>query len=315
MARILITGGSGFIGAALARGLAARGDAVWAFDVASSPALAGLLTQPGVSFLPGEISEWQHVVQALREVQPDVVVHCAAIVGVVASAAAPFATFRVNVGGALNVLEAMRLFGVKRLINVSTEEIYGHFRSDVIDEDHPCLPVMPYGISKFAVEQLCRDYARLHGLECIHLRTCWVYGPGLPRPRVPKTFIDAIVAGRPLHLPDGGDFRVDHVFIDDLVAGVIAAIDARRPRYDAYHIASGVAPTLREMVALLRELAPGSELSIGPGDYRFDRHTAVVRKGALSIERARSDLGYSPRFDLRAGLRAYLEAQRALSKP
>jgi UDP-glucose 4-epimerase len=288
MARILITGGSGFIGAALAQGLAARGDAVSAFDIASSPALAGLLTQPGVRFLAGEISEWQHVVQALREVQPDVVVHCAAIVGVVASAAAPFATFRVNVGGALNVLEAMRLFGVKRLINVSTEEIYGHFRSEVIDEEHPCLPVMPYGISKFAVEQLCRDYARLHGLECIHLRTCWVYGPGLPRPRVPKTFIDAIVAGRPLHLPGGGDFRVDHVYI---------------------------APTLREMVALLRELAPGSELSIGPGDYRFDQHTAVVRKGALSIERARSDLGYWPRFDLRAGLRAYLEAQRGLSKP
>jgi nucleoside-diphosphate-sugar epimerase len=266
---------------------------------------------PAVRFIPGEISEWHHVAQALREVQPDAIIHCAAIVGVVASAGAPFATFRVNVEGTLHLLEAMRLLGVKRLINLSTEEIYGHFRSDLINEDHPCLPVMPYGISKFVVEQLARDYVRLYELECIHLRTCWVYGPGLPRARVPKTLIDAAVTGKPMHLPSGGDFRVDHVYIDDLVAGVIAAIDKPQHRYDAYHIASGVAPPLSEIVAIIRDLVPGADLSIGPGEYRFDDRTAVVRKGALDISRARDELGYVPRYNLRAGLHAYVNAQRA----
>jgi UDP-glucose 4-epimerase len=312
MARILITGGSGFIGSAIARELASRGDEVWAFDIACSPALRDLQQQSSaVRFLPGEISEWHHVAQALREVRPDSIIHCAAIVGVVASANAPFATFRVNVEGALNLLEAMRLMGAKRLINLSTEEIYGHFRNDIINEDHPCLPVMPYGISKFAVEQLARDYARMYYLECIHLRTCWTYGPGLPRARVPKILVDAAVAGKPMHLPSGGDFRVDHVYIDDLVAGVIAAIDKPQHRYDAYHIASGVATPLSEIVAIVTELVPGAELSIGPGEYRFDERTGIVRKGALDISRARDELGYAPRYDIRAGLRAYINAQRA----
>ncbi len=248
---------------------------------------------------------------ALRDARPDAVIHCAAVVGVAASAGAPLTTFRVNVEGALHLMEAMRLLGVKRLINLSTEEIYGHFRSDIISEDHPCLPLMPYGISKFAVEQLARDQVRLHGLQCIHLRTCWVYGPGLPRPRVPKTLVDAAVAGQPLHLAAGGDFRVDHIYIDDLVVGVLAALDTAHHRFDAYHIASGTAPSLAEIVALLKELVPGAQLSVGPGAYRFADTLAVVRKGALDVSRARAELGYAPRYDIRRGLDAYVKALRA----
>jgi UDP-glucose 4-epimerase len=197
------------------------------------------------------------------------------------------------------------------VLNISTEEIYGDFRAERIDEDHPCFPVMPYGISKFAVEQLGRDYARNHGLEVVHLRTCWVYGPGLPRPRVPKILVDAAVDGRPLHVPAGGDFRVDHVYVDDLVAGVLAALDKREHRYDAYHISSGSAPSLREIVDIVNELVPGAQISIGPGHYAFGDRVRVVRKGALDNSRARAELGYAPRYDIRRGLAATIDARRA----
>src|SRR6266536_2497084 len=150
------------------------------------------------------------------------------------------------------------LVGIKRVVNLSSEETYGVFESDRIDETHPNRPLKPYGISKYAVERLACDYASAYGLEIIHVRTCWVYGPGLPRPRVPKILIDAAVAGRKLHLPSGGDFRVDHVYIDDCVDGIEA-----------------------------------------------------VRKGALDITRARTELGYEPRFPIKKGLAAYLEATRA----
>lgn len=312
MARLLVTGAGGFIGAAVTRALARRGDEVAAFDLAVSPALAALCRQfPKVRAVPGEITEWPHVAAALREARPDAVVHCAAIVGIIASLDAPFATLRVNVGGTLNLMEAMRLFGVKRLINLSSEEVYGPFERDLIHEDHPCRPALPYGISKFAAEQLARDQARLHGLDIVHVRTCWVYGPGLPRPRVPKILIEAAAEQRPLHLETGGDFRVDHVYIDDLVAGILAALDRPEHRFDAYHIATGRAPSLAEMVAIVKELVPGAELSIGPGPYRMGGRVEVVRKGALDISRARADLGYAPRHDIRAGLEAYLRAWRA----
>lgn len=311
MSRIVVTGANGFLGSAVVAALAARGDEVTAFDMAQGPALQAAAARfSNLRLVSGEITEWQHVVEALRRTEPDAVVHLAAIVGVVNSMAAPFATMRVNIGGALNVLEAMRLLGLKRFVNMSSEEIYGDFESARITEGHPRRPAMPYGISKFAVEQLARDYVRLHGMECIHLRTCWVYGPGLPRPRVPKTFIDAALKGEPLHMASGGDFRVDQVYIDDLVAGVLAALDKTEHRFDAYHIATGASPSLREIVEIVKELVPGADLSIGPGPYDFGRGIATVRKGALDVSRARAELGYVPKYDIRAGIAANVEATR-----
>jgi UDP-glucose 4-epimerase len=227
------------------------------------------------------------------------------------SLASPIGTFRVNVGGSLNVFEAMRLFGVKRVVNLSSEETYGVFESDRIDETHPNRPLKPYGISKYAVERLACDYASSYGLECLHVRTCWVYGPGLPRPRVPKILVDAAVAGQKLHLSSGGDFRVDHVYIDDCVEGISKVLDKPQHRYDVYHIATGEAPSLAEIVDIIKELVPDADLAIGPGPYRFVDGTEAVRKGALDITRARTELGYQPRYPIKNGLAAYIEATRA----
>jgi nucleoside-diphosphate-sugar epimerase len=311
VSRILITGGAGFIGSQVARRLAARGDEVVAFDIARPPRPEATLAEyRNIEFVQGEITEWPQVVALVQRRKPDAVVHCAAIVGVTNSLASPIGTFRVNVDGSLNLFEAMRLNGVRRLVNLSSEETYGVFEQDKIDETHPNRPLAPYGISKFAVERLACDYVTAHGMEIVHVRTCWVYGPGLPRPRVPKIFVDAAVAGRPLHLPGGGDFRVDHVYIDDCVDGIIKALDQPAHRYDVYHVATGEAPSLAEIAAIVRELVPGADISIGPGPYRFVDGTEAVRKGALDITRARTELGYAPRFPIRKGLAAYIEAAR-----
>ena len=312
MSRILITGGAGFIGAGVVKRLAERGDEVVAFDIARSPRLeAALAEHRNVEFVQGEITEWPQVIGLIQQRKPDMVVHCAAIVGVTNSLASPIGTFRVNVDGSLNVFEAMRLCGVRRVVNLSSEETYGVFEQDKIDETHPNRPLKPYGISKYAVERLACDYAAAYGMEIIHVRTCWVYGPGLPRPRVPKIFVDAAVTGRTLHLSSGGNFRVDHVYIDDCVDGIVKALDKPSHRYDVYHISTGEAPSLAEIVAIIRELVPGADISIGPGPYRFVDGTEAVRKGALDITRAHVELGYAPRFPIRKGLAAYIEATRA----
>jgi nucleoside-diphosphate-sugar epimerase len=311
MPAILVTGGSGFIGAAVVEALALRGDRVVAFDLTESGRLKHLRTaHSAIEFAAGELTEWPQLAEAFRRCRPGAVVHCAAIVGVMNSLASPIATMRVNIEGSLNVLAAMRLFDVKRLVNLSTEEVYGAFSADVIDESHPCRPSKPYGISKYAVEQLCRDEAATHGTSITHVRTCWVYGPGLPRPRIPKTLIDAALAGRPLHLPAGGDFRVDHVYVADVVQGILRALDAAMTPSDVYHIATGEAPSLGEIAEIVRDLVPAANIKIGPGHYAFADGVEPVRKGALDISRARRELGYEPRYDIRAGLAAYVEARR-----
>jgi nucleoside-diphosphate-sugar epimerase len=311
MGRFLITGGSGFVGAELVAALAARGDRVVAFDLRSSPRLEQIIAaHPQVSFVAGEIIEWTGVAAIMQALKPDAVIHCAAIVGVRASLETPIQTMRVNVEGSLNVLESMRLFGVKRMVHMSSEETYGHFQSERITEDHPQHPLMAYGASKVAVEHLGRSYAQRYGLECLHVRACWVYGPGLPRARVPNTLIAAAAAGTPLHLPNGADFRVDHTYIDDIVDGTIRVLDHPTHRYDAYHIASGRAASVAEIIAILKELAPNADISAAPGLIEFAPGMPVWNKGALDISRAEKVLGYRPRYDIRAGVRATFEAMR-----
>lgn len=310
MSIIAITGANGFIGAATVEALAKRGDEVIAFDMAIGNTLKKLQkTYPNIRLVPGEITEWQHVAQLLNTSKPDAVIHCAAIVGPIASVESPFATMRVNIGGTLNVLESMRLAGVKRLIHLSSEEVYGDFSAERIDEEHPCRPQLPYGISKFAAEQLSKDYKLAYGMEIINVRTCWVYGPGLPRSRPPKNFIDAAINKTKIDLPHGGDFRVDHTYIDDLVNGLLAILDKPDHRYDTYNIASGRATSLSEIVNIIKSLVPDAQISIGTGPLQ-DNKIHVVRKGALNIERAAEELGYVPEYTIEKGLKAYLEAAR-----
>jgi nucleoside-diphosphate-sugar epimerase len=311
MGKYLVTGGSGFVGAEIVAALAARGDQVVAFDLRSSPRLdAVMAAHPAVSFVAGEIVEWAGIAAIMHELRPDAVIHCAAIVGVRASLDTPIQTMRVNVEGSLNVLEAMRLFGVRRMVHMSSEETYGHFQSERVNEDHPQHPLMAYGVSKVAVEHLGRSYAQRYGLECLHVRACWVYGPGLPRARVPNTLIAAAAAGTPLHLPIGADFKVDHTYIADIVDGTIRALDHRDHPFDAYHIAAGGAPSLAEIVRIIKELVPGADISVGPGMLEFVPGLPVWKKGALDIGRAERVLGYRPRYDIRAGIKATLEAMR-----
>ena len=115
-----------------------------------------------------------------------------------------------------------------------------------------------------------------------------------------------------MHIENGGDFRVDHVYIDDLVDGILLALDKPSHKFDAYHLASGKAYSLYEIIDFVKELVPGSQISIGPGQYLFGDRIEAVKKGALDITRAHNELSYTPKFQIQDGLKAYLSAARAL---
>lgn len=306
MSRFLVTGGTGFLGLAIAKALAARGDAVVAMDL-------GLPPQPvaGVDFRALDMLDRDAVEALLADVRPDAVIHCAAIVGVAISLADPAKIIRVNVEGSDNLFRAMGRTGVKRMVHISSEETYGPFRTDRIDEDHPQFPIYAYGISKLAVEHLGRTYALTHGLECVNIRTSWVYGPDFPRDRVPCNMVKAAARGAALFIPDGADSFIDHTYIDDAVTGILGALDYPNHPHDAYHIASDSAPSLAEIATILNALAPGARIEVGPGMHHFNGTVPVCRKGALDCRRAERAFGYRPRFDIRAGLSAYLDHVRA----
>ena len=306
--RILITGGGGFLGDAVASALVARGDAAIVFDTVF-PENAKAAPSQCVRVV-GDITDMAALAQVVRTHQPEAVIHCAAIVGVLSSVGSPLNIVRINVEGSINVFEAMRLGDIRRCIHISSEEAYGAFRADRIDETHPLEPVLPYGICKATVEQLGRSYHDLHGLEVINLRTSWVYGPGLPRDRIPRNLVLAALEGRPLHIPHGAETAIDHTYVDDWVSAVLAALDHRDHRYDAYNISSGQASTVTELAQIVSELIPAAELTVGPGRYRHGNQIELVKKGALDISRARTEFDWAPQFDIRSGLAAYIEAMR-----
>ena len=311
MKKILVTGGCGWLGAAITKALLERGDAVVAMDLAIPPGIAALAREND-RLIPvvGDLCEWRQVTEVFRAHRPDAVVHCAAIVGVVTAADIPVKALRVNVEGSVNLFEAMRQAGVRRVVHISTEETYGDFCAAMIDEEHPQRPTSIYGVTKLTVEHYGRVYSREHGLECINARTCWVYGPSLPRVRMPKTFIDAALRGEPYHLDAGYDLAVDQVHISDTVAGALLALDKPAHRYDSYNIATGQAPTLGDVAAIVNDIVPGARITVGRGEYLHGGAVPTAKKGALDIRRARAELGYTPRYDIRRGIEATVQAAR-----
>ena len=220
MATILLTGAGGFLGGAVARALRARGDKVIGLDCGpnASALKTAAASDPGFVALEADICDAEKIDANFAEHRPDAVVHCAAIVGVLASLASPARLFRVNIEGSVNLFEAMARHDCARMIHVSSEEIYGEFLAPCIDETHREAPLHAYGISKSAVEHLGRSYRATHGLDCINIRTSWVYGPGFPRDRVPVNLIRAAAGGRACHVPGGAGERIDHTYLDDAVA-------------------------------------------------------------------------------------------------
>ena len=310
--KILVTGGCGWLGSEIVRTLLARGDAVIAVDIAVPPAMTALAAQsPQLTVAAADLGEWPQVLRLMQQHRPDAVIHAAALVGVVQTADIPIQALRVNVEGAINLFEAMRLSGVKRVVHVSTEETYGDFQAPVIDEDHPQKPTSVYGLTKLAVENYGRVYSRDHGLECINARTCWVYGPNLPRLRMPRTFIEAALRGEAFHQPDGGSLAVDQVYITDTVAGIILALDKPQHRFDSYNIATGAAPTIADTAEAVNRAVPGARITVGDtGPYRHGGIVLSAIKGALDIGRAAAELGYQPRYDIVSGIAATVAAAR-----
>ena len=127
---------------------------------------------------------------------------------------------------------------------------------------------------------------------------------------MPKILVDAVVRGEVFHLPEGGDSRMDHTYVDDIVAGTLAALDHREHPFDTYNLATGTAPSVHEMIAILRDIVPGARISAGGGEIKHPGGIDMPRKGALNSARAAAVFGYNPRYDLRTGLEVDVRHKR-----
>ena len=304
---ILVTGGAGFVGQNLVKEIAARGDNVIAFDKYTSGIHEELKENSFVEIIEGDITDYKFLDEIVYKYNIEKIIHCSAIVGVSQSVDDPTLTTRINLIGSINIMEIARRYALKRVIEISSEEVYGAFEYEPIRENHPIKPYSPYGITKAASEWYAEYYHKYYGISYISLRTSYVYGPGLKKERTPRIFIKYALDKKPLRLACGANQRVDQIYVEDLIQGIICALDKEDPCYRIYNIGTGEGRSLAEVAEIVTDLITGADIKIGSGMYEFLPGFPSPQKGALDITRARSDLGYKPKYDLRAGIIKYIE--------
>jgi len=308
---VLITGGAGFLGGYLARDLARRGERVVVYDNFTASLPENLTaSHDRIKLVQGDTLDLSFLIKTMQAENVNRIIHAAAIVGSPASIPRPVFTARVNIEGTVNVLEASKILGIERVLDISSEEVYGPFRYEPADEDHPFFPTMPYAVTKLAAERYEQFYHEFRGLDIVIIRTSWVYGPGLPRSRPPKTFIENSLKGIPTQMKKGGNQRVDHTHIEDFVQGAVRAFEVKEPKNRIFNISSGTGHTFEEMARMVEEIVPGVEITVGSGLLEYAEGIDAPQKGALSIKRAQSELGYQPKYHLYNGLAKYADSIR-----
>jgi len=311
--RALVTGGAGFIGSNLVDALLDRGDEVTVVDDFSSGKRENLRAAlaRGAGLDEADIRDAERIRRAFAAARPDIVFHLAAQIDVRKSIEDPAFDAGVNVVGTINVLEAARQSGVKRLVNTSTGgAIYGDADEMPTPESAPARPMAAYGQSKFCAEAYCGWYERLYGLSSVILRYGNVYGPRQDphgEAGVVAIFCGKLLAGeRPLIFGDGRQTR-DYTYVGDIVAANLAAA-AHPEAHGAYNIGTGAESSVVEVLGALRRAA-------GLGEGELEPEFEPARKGelqrsSLDVTRARAELGFSADTDLVAGMKPTLEWAR-----
>jgi UDP-glucose 4-epimerase len=309
--RALVTGGAGFIGSNLVDALLAQGAEVDIVDTLvtgrRSNLEAGALER-GARLHEIDITDAPALNALVAEVAPEVIFHLAAQIDVRKSIDDPAFDASVNVVGTINVLEAARRAGVRRVVNTSTGgAIYGDAQRIPSPEDETPLPMAAYGQSKFCAERYLGWYGRLYGQSNVTLRLGNVYGPRqdpLGEAGVIAIFCGKIKSGEaPTIYGDGSQTR-DYVYVGDVVRAQLAAGESDVT--GEVNVGTGRESSVLDIVAVMKELAPEAAETFDP---RFDEaRLGEIDRSCLDVTRAREALGFEAQTSLPEGLRATLDA-------
>ncbi len=316
MARVLVTGAAGFIGSHTVSALLARGDSVVGLDNFNDyydPArkrgnvdeIRGGVGAERFDLVVGDIRDRALLAKLFDRHAFDGVVHLAAMAGVRASVEDPHLYIDVNLVGTLNLLEEARKHHTRSIAFASTSSVYG--RTEVVpfvETDLADRPLAPYPASKRAAELLGHSYFHLHGVPFTALRFFTVYGPRGRPDMMAYRVLDNIFFDKEVPLYNGGRMHRDWTFVDDIVSGIIAALD-RPSGYQVFNLGRGEPVLLADFVASIEELAGRkARLVTAP---MMDADVAYTY---ANIDRARTALGYTPRVSVAEGVTRFWDWYR-----
>ena len=312
MKDILITGGAGFIGSHLVDRLLSEGD--WRITVIDdfnnfySPTIKRdnireHLANQNYKLIETDIRDCAALEKVFVETSFDCIVHLAARAGVRPSLKEPQLYVETNINGTMNLLELARKHGVKQFVFGSSSSVYGVNEKVPFAEDDPIFnPISPYAATKAAGELLCHTYAHLYDMRIVCLRFFTVYGARQRPDLAIHKFAKLISEGKPIPVFGDGSTRRDYTYVDDIVAGVRAAIDYDKTNYEVINLGESRTVELRELIALIEnELGTRAEIDRQPpqpGD---------VPQTFADVSKARRLLNYNPQTQIEAGIRRFIE--------
>lgn len=308
--RYLITGGAGFIGSNLADKLLADGNEVVVidnfndyYDVSVKEAnVAQALQNPNYRLYRLDIEDMPRLEAVFKAHKFDAVIHLAARAGVRPSLENPVEYVKSNILGTVNVLEAMRQFGVKKLVIASSSSVYGNCNAEIFSEDLKVTePISPYAATKSACEQLCYTWHHLYGINVVALRFFTVYGPRQRPDLAINKFSRLIAENKPIEMYGDGSTKRDYTFIGDIVQGICASIAYDKTGYEIINLGGGEPITLKRMIQTIED-AMGKKAEIiqkpmQPGD---------VNKTVCDWSKAQRLLGYRPRTTFEQGIKKFI---------
>jgi UDP-glucose 4-epimerase len=287
--RVLVTGGSGFVGRALVSRLAARGDEVRVVDLRPFP-------DPRVDALVGDLRD-PATVEAALAAGVDAVVHLAAVTSVLRSKEAPHEVFTTNVVATELLLERCRTLGVGRFVLASSNAVVGDVGRRTIDETLPLAPLTPYGATKAAGEMLCSAYAASFGLVAVALRFTNLYGPGMQdKDSVVARLMRAAITGSGIEVYGDGEQLRDYLYIDDACRALELALALPGPA--TLCVGAGRSVSMNELHRLACEATGRAIGKVHVPPKAGEMPAVIVDTSRLA------SLGLRPTVDLAEGLEA-----------
>lgn len=317
---VLVTGGGGFVGLNLVEALLARGEEVILFDSgALPPAAREMLSGYGrqLNVAPADVRDSAQVNQVFESHGIDRIVHCAGVTsGTAREIRDPGTIIDVNVRGTLNVLEAARAHGVKRVVYTSSGAVYGAslYRLARLYEESPAMPIALYGITKFSAERLCARMSVLWEIDVVCARLGTVVGPwerdtGVRDNYGTHTQLAGMAMTGTQAVLTAREVRRDWIYSRDVAAGLLALLDVAHPSHAVYNLSSGVewVNPIRQWCDVLKKAYPQFDYRVAATGEEPNIWYTDVDRNLMDVGRITQDIGFAPRFGMKDAYADYVD--------
>ena len=325
--RIVLIGGSGFIGHHLAIELKRKGANVQIIDSLQVNNLLkfavrtddknrdlyyhfinerlNLLRSANIPIHVQDAREYHQLSQLLGNLNPEVIVHLAAVAHAGLSNKDPYSTFDHSVRTLENALDSAR-GQVEQFVYFSSSMTYGHFAKGHVTEETPCDPIGVYGALKYAGEKMVQAYNQVFDMPYTIVRPSALYGERCVSRRVVQIFIENAIRGEEVVVHGDGSDRLDFTYIGDFVQGIVKSIENEKARDEVFNLTYGESRTMGELSDILKAEFPGLRVTFKP------KNKLTPDRGTLSVAKARDLINYDPQFPIDKGLPRYIRWYRSL---